>query len=99
MTPADLLRIVFAHWDDILAGVTLAMTALVGIAHGCAWLAGIFVRLSLLTATKDDDKAAAAFLAWALRMQGGADWLARQHARLMPQTTPGLERAEGGRDA
>jgi len=95
----DQLRLVLDHWDDILAAVTLVMTAIVGIAHGLSWLAGILSRLSALTGTKEDDKAAAAFAAWAGRMSRGADWLSRQHSRLMPQTTPSLERVEGGRDA
>lgn len=99
MTPLDLFRLVLDHWDDILAAVTLVMSAIVGVAHGLAWLAGILVRLSLLTSTREDDKAAAAFSTWASRMSRGADWLARQHARLMPQSTPSLERVEGGRDA
>jgi hypothetical protein len=83
----DTIRFIAAHWEDILAAVTLVMAAIVGIAHGLVWLASIATSLAAFTATKDDDRAVERFSRWASRMSKGADWLASQHARLMPRRT------------
>ena len=90
----EILRLVAQHWDDILVAVTLVMSLLVGLAHGLVWVAGILSRLASMTASKSDDAAAARFASWASRMSRGADWLATQHARLMPPRTPSIERVE-----
>ena len=74
---------------DIAAAITLIMSAIVGLAHGLVWLAAIVERLAALTPSKSDDGAAHRFTAFAATLSRGADWLAAQHARLMPAKSGG----------
>lgn len=76
---------VLTHWEDILAAITLIMTALVGLAHGLVWLSDVLFRLALMTSSTADDDAARKLMALAARLARGADWLASQHARIMPR--------------